>query len=257
MNGRPKGDAVPSDDDLRFMMESYDACIRHVDESLRELAGILDGLSRERDTVLVVTADHGDEFMEHRGLGHGHSMHQELLRVPLVAAGGALPQGVRVSSLARGIDVTATVADLAGLPEPATFEGRSLLPLVAAAERGEAEEPVPLEPHEARVRLDDDAFSFAWHFHLRGLTTEHLHLVADTHRRALRMYDVRSDPHGRQNLFRKLSRPSRRMRRKLEEYERRLNEAERRTATLARDGALAPEVAERSIEQLRALGYVE
>ena len=86
------------------MMESYDACIRHVDDSLRVLAGAVAEVARGRDTIFVVTADHGDEFMDHGGLGHGHTMYQELLRVPLLVSGDGIPQQVRVQGLVRGID---------------------------------------------------------------------------------------------------------------------------------------------------------
>lgn len=259
VNGRPEGDGVPSADDLRFMIESYDACIRHVDESVRELAMIVAGVAGGRDTVFVVTADHGDEFMDHGGLGHGHSMHQELLRVPLVASGGALPAGVRVPGLARGIDVAATIASLADVPAPDAFEGRNLRPLIEAAARGAARAARPADPARVRVRLqgDEHDFSFAWNAHLRSLTTEDLHFMADNHLAEWALYDVHDDPHGQEDLFRKLGRPSRRLRRKIEEYERRLTEAELRTAALATGGSVAPGVDARSAEQLRALGYVE
>ena len=258
VNGRPEGDEVPSDDDLRFMMESYDACIRHVDDSLRALAGAVAEVARGRDTILVVTADHGDEFMDHGGLGHGHTMYQELLRVPLIVSGDGIPQRVRVHGLARGIDVSATIAALAQVPAPVTFEGRSLLPMIDAATADEAAQTAVVVRRAARVRLhgDEHAFSFAWNAHLRSVTTDDLHLMADTSSGTWELYDVRNDPHGQEDLFGTGGRAARRLRRKMEEYERRLIEVERRSAALTRNG-LAPAVGERSAEQLRALGYVE
>lgn len=261
MNGRPEGDGVPSDDDLRFMMESYDACIRHADDSVRALVSAIERLPRGRDTIVVVTADHGDEFMDHGGLGHGHSMYQELLRVPLILAGGGLPADVRVSGLARGIDVTATIADLTRVAAPASFEGRSLVPRIASAVAGEP--PVATaaatEAERMRVRLDtpDDELSFAWNAHLRGLTSEQLHLTADVHVSAFELYDVRNDPHGQENLARTYGRAARRMRRRLEDYERRLIDAELRGRALERSGSVAAEVDARTADQLRALGYAE
>jgi len=258
-NGRPEGDGVPSDDDLRFMVESYDACIRHADDSVRALASAIAELSPGRDTILVVTADHGDEFMDHGGLGHGHTMHQELLRVPLLMAGGALPAGVRVAGLARGIDVTATIAELAGVPSRDGLEGRSLLPQIATAPQG-ARADAP-ETNLRRVRIRGDAgehdFSVAWNAHLRSITTEQLHLTFDAHLRTHELYDVRNDPHGQQDLTRELGRTSRRLRRKLDAYERRLTDSELRARALAEGGDVARAVDARTTDQLRALGYAE
>jgi len=259
MNGRPEGDEVPSDDDLRFMIESYDACIRHADDSVRALLAAIESLARGRDTILVVTADHGDEFMDHGGLGHGHSMYQELLRVPLIVAGGELPADVRVPGLARGIDVPATIVALAGVATPASFEGRSLLPRIAAAAAGDLPDATGPEIERVRVRLDapENELSFAWNAHLRGLTSERLHLAADVNLRAFELYDVQNDPRGQEDLSRTLARSTRRMRRLLEDYERRLVDSEIHARALERAGSVAPAVDARTADQLRALGYAE
>lgn len=258
-NGKVDGDDVPSHDDLRFMIDSYDACIRYVDNSLRDLTEIFRLVSHERDTIFFVTSDHGDEFMEHGGLGHGHSMHQELLRVPLIVHGGPLPQGVRVERLVRGIDVLPTLAELAGLERPASSEGRSLLPVVAAARGSVPSDSAVMRVSAAgpvrRVDLNDEhAFSFAWNAHLRSITSEefHLPLVSSEGRNAL--YHVRSDPYDRRNVARRHPGVVRDLRLKLDEYERRLTESLQASELL---GGEPHELDQETLEQLRALGYVE
>lgn len=257
VNGRPAPGDEPGADDLRFMMESYDACIRHVDDSLRRLAGAFADRARGRSTVFIVMADHGDEFMDHGGLGHGHAMYPELLRVPLVLSGGEIPSGLRVSRLVRGIDVTATIASLARVPLPQAFEGRNLEAGLDAA--GAPSEPVsPADPRDVRIALEgaDDGFAFAWNAHQRSLATDRLHLMADLHLDRWQIYDVRADPGEQKNLYGALGKPGRRMRRKLEEYEVLLNGVAERSAALGRSRS-APAVDEASVERLRAVGYLE
>lgn len=255
-NGRPEGPDVPSDDDLRFMMESYDACIRSVDDSLRTLVAIASGSARGRDTVFIVTADHGDEFMDHGGLGHGHSMYPELLRVPLVVVGDGIPAGRRVPGLVRGIDVAATIAALAALRRPPGMEGHALLSDIDRA-GDTAPAPVPETGRAVRVHLrSDDAFSFAWNAHLRSITTDDLHLLADPSAPTWEMYDMRGDRRAQHDLFGRGDRAVRRMRRKLEEYERHLREVELRSDELSARGPAAA-VSEPVARQLRALGYAE
>lgn len=259
VNGRPAPGREPSSDDLRFMMESYDACIRHVDDSLRTLAGFFAARAGGRGTVFVVMADHGDEFMDHGGLGHGHAMYPELLRVPLVLSGGEIPQGRRVPTLVRGIDVTATIASLAQVPRPGTFEGRSLQEnMDETGGPAVPSEPVSTNPREVRVELggSNEGFAFAWNAHQRSLTTENLHLMADLHLDLWQIYDVRADPGEQENLLGSLGKPARRMRRKLEEYEMLLNDVAARSAALGRNRR-APAVDQGTVEQLKALGYAE
>src|SRR5207249_5016948 len=86
-----------------------------------ELERLLDGLAAlgVRDsTIVVVTADHGEEFQEHGKLTHGPDLYDELLHVPLVVVGPGVSPG-RVPEQVQGIDVFPTVPALLGLQPPA------------------------------------------------------------------------------------------------------------------------------------------
>jgi arylsulfatase A-like enzyme len=104
-------------------------------DRLREL-GLLDS------TLIVLTADHGEEFFEHQSVGHGHSLFQELLHVPLIVRlPGQAPEGRRLTQPASLVDIVPTVLEAAGIERSAEIEGRSLLsevrggasPVLAAA----------------------------------------------------------------------------------------------------------------------------
>ncbi|QDU69260.1 sulfatase [Engelhardtia mirabilis] len=102
---------------------------------------VLDALAEQgldSDTVVVVIADHGEEWNEHGRRGHGHNLHRETLRVPLIVrVPGAEPR--RVATRVSNVDVAPTLLELAGLEDLPGGSGRSLVPLL----EGEALEDVP------------------------------------------------------------------------------------------------------------------
>ncbi len=112
---RPALEAIaePSKDDLRYLLDLYDEEILFNDQEIGEL---LDALRRRRlyhRTIIVVLSDHGEEFHEHGGFGHGGRLWEELLRVPLILklSGPDAPRGVRVKDPVRVIDILPTLAD--------------------------------------------------------------------------------------------------------------------------------------------------
>lgn len=248
MNGRPVGDAVPTEDDVRFMRDRYDASIRYVDDCLRDLFAMLAQRRERRPTVLLVLSDHGEEFMEHGGLGHGHSAYPELLRIPMILHGAPFPPGTRVERLVRGIDVAPTLVELAGAELPESFEGRSLVPFIEAASAGEERAP-------RRFRDDPEGLSFAWHGHLRGLTFGPLHLAIDFETEERALFTVQGDqrlPDGERSAVVK----ARWLEGRWEPFETRLRQAHRLSVARSRK-APPPPLAPHTAAQLRALGYVD
>lgn len=114
--------------DREQMIALYDAEIAYLDDQLGRLFEGLRERGRLEDTVVVLTADHGEEFREHQQLGHGRTLYEEQLRVPLIIAGaGAFPPGEHRSDLASTIDVAPTLLELAGAEPLEHSVGRSLL----------------------------------------------------------------------------------------------------------------------------------
>lgn len=109
----------------QYLRDRYDNNIRYTDD---QLARLLDRV-RPEDLVIVLS-DHGEEFWEHGTFEHGHSLYDELLRVPLIVAGAGLPQGLVLPDRASLLDITPTVLDALGLPVPADADGVSLLPIM-------------------------------------------------------------------------------------------------------------------------------
>jgi len=110
----------------------YDACIAAWDEfRLRGLLTALRETGHLRDTLVIITADHGEELGQHGGWYHD-SPYGEVREVPLLMLWpGHLPAGAVVERYVSLLDITPTVLDLAGLPPPEPCQGRSLKPLLA------------------------------------------------------------------------------------------------------------------------------
>jgi arylsulfatase A-like enzyme len=146
------------DDEYDEVVGSYDSSILFVDHLVGRLLGQLDALGVLDDTIVVVTSDQGQEFYEHRNWGHGHSLYDEVLHVPLIVRHRALPAGWRSVTPAMLVDVVPTILELAGLPAPVAVDGESLVPRVRDGERQRG--PDAYAEHlgwiaEARTVVDD------------------------------------------------------------------------------------------------------
>lgn len=124
-------------------IDAYDGALAHLDDRLRELIGAIHGRNSGRPTLIIVTADHGEEFGEHRVFEHGYSLYRPAVHVPLVVVldGGAgdAPRGLRVDEPVSIRDIPATVLDLLGR-DGGPFPGRSLRTVWEAA-ASRADEP--------------------------------------------------------------------------------------------------------------------
>ena len=105
----------------------YAASVRHADEKADTLLETVDD-----DTLVIVTADHGEALFEHGQVGHEPNLHDELIHVPFLIRP---PRSVEsntdtVDTQARHIDIAPTILDYAGVDPPASYRGRSLRPAI-------------------------------------------------------------------------------------------------------------------------------
>jgi arylsulfatase A-like enzyme len=115
----------------------HDAEITYHDEHFGKILKALDDKGVSDDTMIVFTSDHGEEFFDHGSVGHGHSVYQELLQVPLaVRIPGLTDGGHRLEGNAGVVDVLPTIFDAMGQKAPSEIAGRSLLPRL----RGEVDD---------------------------------------------------------------------------------------------------------------------
>ncbi len=101
------------------VVDAYDDNLRHIDSQVGRL------VEAAEDTVFIVTADHGEEFLEHGGYGHRPKLYNELLHVPLILSGPGVESGVR-EGLVSHVDVAPTILSLYGLKPPEDYVGENL-----------------------------------------------------------------------------------------------------------------------------------
>ncbi len=125
---------MPGVTDIEFPKAQYDASIAYLDTCLSHLFAHIDELGLTSDTLLVITADHGEELDEHGCWFDHHGLYDTNLHIPLILhCPGELPAGRRVHGLTQTPDITPTILDFLEFSEIAKREGmtgKSLLPLI-------------------------------------------------------------------------------------------------------------------------------
>jgi len=147
---------VLSPAEREYVSDLYDAEIAYADELLGQVRAAVAEASSGRSVIWCVTADHGEEFWEHDNCGHGQSLYDELVRVPLIIAAPDARQGLRAPHMVGLIDVMPTLWDLCGLGVSKEHRGTSLADIVSGESRPSAspifsERNAHYEPLEAVV----------------------------------------------------------------------------------------------------------
>ena len=119
---------------MESLRRRYAANVMYADALLGVLLDALRDAGALDNTLVVVLSDHGEEFMEHGGVGHGRTLYDEQIHVPLVmACPGRIPAGRVVAQQVSTIDVMPTILELAGVRVQAHFNGLSLVPHINGA----------------------------------------------------------------------------------------------------------------------------
>ncbi|HTG34703.1 MAG TPA: sulfatase [Thermoanaerobaculia bacterium] len=170
--------------------DSYDGEIRQADEGLRQLVGRLAQRGLMKNTVLVVTADHGEELGDHGRMSHGQTVYQEILRVPLVIrAPGAVPAGLHPGR-ASLMDVVPTLLELLGVRQP---RGDGALDGVSLAGRFAGEPRAADRPFLAQLDFVDGT--------ALALTQGRYKVVLQKNPYRKELFDLDADPGERANLL--------------------------------------------------------
>jgi len=126
--------------DIEHLEQLYDAGIRQLDTELGRLFASIDNEGLMENGLVIVTSDHGEEFMEHGRMDHFLTVYQEVLRVPLILRGRDIPSGLKVDAPVSIIDILPTVLSAAGIRPPEEIDGLNLKPLMKEPSRAEFSE---------------------------------------------------------------------------------------------------------------------
>lgn len=166
------------------LVQRYDSEVRYLDAVVGDLLAVLQAHGGLDDALVVFTADHGEEFGEHRLLSHGGNLYEATLRVPLSITGFG-PSAREAATIEREVlnmDLLPTLCSLAGLPIPEHLSDRPLL-----------HEDQPAEPTFAQTLhgFDHDIEGFVEKL---GVTYQGFKLVYTPVTGVVELYDLAADP---------------------------------------------------------------
>ena len=225
----------PSADEIR---RRYREEVEYLDRQIGVLLSALRQASRPEDTLILFTADHGEELFEHGPPGHVPYLYDTVVRVPLLVNWpGRMAAGTVITEAVSHIDLLPTVLEWLHIPDPVSRSGRSLGPLLAPGPTPFAAVPVVAETFRPEAPVD-----------LKAIVASRRKLILTPADNSVQMFDLERDPGEREDLSGRdpagASDLSERLGTRLAE---------------ARERALPPEqraMTEDEIERLRALGYL-
>ena len=180
---------------VALAIDGYDDCIAYLDDQLGRLFDELDRRGRMEDTLVIVTADHGEHFGEHGLYGHASSLYDPEIHVPLlVVPPGGAPGGRVVARSVSLRDIPSTVADLAGFGPESPFPGRSLA-RHWDAEPGPttAADPVLSEVDEAAITPPNQGHSPVFRGSMKSLVVDETLYILNGDG-VEELYDLDADP---------------------------------------------------------------
>lgn len=189
--------------DLRFFpgdwqrqLPDYYGCCAAIDKCVGDITGELHSLGLEENTILCFLSDHGCHFRT-RNTEYKRSPHESSIHIPLVIQGPGFNRSLAVRELTSQIDITPTLLEAAGVPVPASMQGRSFLPLV--------ERKTEAWPNEVYVQISESETARAlrtpqWTYAVVDPQSGRTSAAASDRYDEYQMYNLFDDPHQLVNL---------------------------------------------------------
>ncbi len=196
--------------------ELYQEEVTYLDLHIGRFLDQFERTGLSENTYIILTADHGEAFLEHDLFFHGNNLHVEEVKVPLMISGPGIAAGRTLETLSTLTDLGPTITDFAGIPRPESFMGTSLEPLL----RGTHEEErmvyssvrfnpsrqakhLPQERRREAIRrireeFGEDPREVGGYFLAVRTSDRSFHCLTETDEgvsvRMLRLYDIDTDP---------------------------------------------------------------
>jgi arylsulfatase A-like enzyme len=242
---RPRpGEKWLDPEEIEYLADLYDGEIAFTDREVGRLLRYLRDSGLEKDTLVIVVGDHGEEFMERGYLGHGKTLNQEVLAVPLAMAGPSITGGSVCPWKVETRALLTTILDSLGLPPP-SGDGlpRPLLPLEDVGD-----ELVRSATYTKAMRAGSERFARPQRVWMSCIQDGRWKLMEEHLSNSTILYDLEEDPRETRDASDEHPIERERLARALEELDSRVRGRETRK--------LAPRVDEEHERQLRALGYL-
>ncbi len=223
-------------------IELYEEAVRYTDAQVGRLLDYLDESGYGENTIVLVVADHGEEFMERGYWGHVEiNLYDEILNVPMILRLPGQTEGVVVQRQVRTLDMMPTLLDLCGFVAPDGVEGVSMAPLWTNG-NGSGDYVAPFNIGE---RWRDDS-------HVIAIRTEAFKYIWDSEKPDQPLlYNLQEDAAESKNVVTQYREQAAEFQAIVEAHLLRVQE------TMPETAVSQPELDEEVISRLRDLGYVE
>ena len=223
--------------DLEHLIDLYVAGVRQTDAQVGRLIEHLRTSGQLESTLIIVTSDHGEEFLEHSGVLHGRTHYDEVLRIPLILRGPGIPRGRRISDPVSINDILPTTLALLGLPWKEKTDGIDASQLWRSESREAARERILFGEADHENERPDI---------LRSVRDAQYKLIYNRLTQRTALYDLRADPQERHDVGD--AHP---------EIKRRLLEELGRFESVRLSGDRLPPLDEKTKRHLEELGYLQ
>jgi len=239
--------AAESSPDARLaaMVSAYDGEIAFTDREVGKLLEFLKTSELDRDTLVVVTADHGEGLMQHGHMYHGVQIYEEAVRVPLLfRLPGRIEAGRSLAGPVELVDVMPTVLELVGVEPPKGQQGRSLAAALEAGASLDPERAVFLHRrHYAPEQIGNIPVA-GEKFAIRAGPWKYIEGEAEGTRE---LFNLQDDPGELVNLYETSRAVADELQTRIAAWK----------ATYGRDTGDQPGLSREDLERLRVLGYVQ
>jgi arylsulfatase A-like enzyme len=124
--------------ELNYLIGLYDGEIRYVDYQVGRIISVLKELKTYDKTTIIISSDHGEEFLEHGMFRHGYHLYDEIIKVPLIIISPHFNKTpLEIKTPVNLIDLMPTLLDLLNLPFPGSMQGKSIIPLINQGKKAE------------------------------------------------------------------------------------------------------------------------
>ena len=166
---------------IDFMRRRYAEEIMFNEQCIAEVLAAIEASGRE--TIVVLTSDHGEHFGEHNLMKHGNSLYQENIRVPFLMYGPGVPQGVQTSQQIQLIDIAPTLLELCNIETEQEFRGLDIVDL-ASAKQNVQRQHITIDGNFFSIVIGDKKYIARW--------DEKFGVVLGD---GLGLFDLSTDPH--------------------------------------------------------------
>ena len=239
--------------DLNHLIALYDGSIRYVDYQITRILSELKGLDIYDDSLIIVTADHGEDLYQHnKYFFHAGSIHDSSLHIPFIMK---LPNGdkgpMSIPDIVESIDIAPTILELASLTAPDAFEGQSLMPLIRGQNNPGAFQAAYSEWRNMILSIRTDRYRYIYNpnnHHPKVLSRfpDWGYFVAEEE-----LYDIQKDPGESDNIVLREPEVANELKNRLFEWSN-YKRWKGNDSIEKQDKFIPPEI----IERLRSLGYL-